>query len=123
MEFRKQHFESMLRWPSDDERIRVFKYEDIVGNEKRVFREMFSHYTLSVPEQILGGIMASHFRVEQTKDRRHVRDPSPGQWQKVFTATATEEFEKRFPGLVQGLGYEGNQTGTVAGRAQRRSEE
>ena len=51
IDFRETHFNSMKEWPTADERIRLFRYEDLIGNEKDVFKEMMSHYGVSWPEK------------------------------------------------------------------------
>ena len=47
IEFRKKHYESMLKWPDNDPRIKIFKYEDIIGNEKNVFKKISEFYVIS----------------------------------------------------------------------------
>ena len=49
IQFRRYHFDSMMKWPAHDPRIHVFRYEDTLGQEKKVFREMFEFYELSEP--------------------------------------------------------------------------
>ncbi|NOZ12494.1 MAG: sulfotransferase domain-containing protein [Acidobacteria bacterium] len=107
IQFRKHHFDSMWKWPAHDPRIRLFYYEDIMGNEKEVFRELFEFYEL--PEALIqiGLFFVGRYAVKPGRDfPRHVRDPRKGQWREYFTDTVSAYLEERHPGLISFLGYE-----------------
>jgi hypothetical protein len=107
IQFRKYHFDSMIKWPAHDPRIHVFRYEEILGQEKKVFREMFEFYKLSEPTIRLGLFFAGRFAVKPSgKVHRHVRDPRTGQWQEYFTDSVSRYLEERHPTLLSHLGYE-----------------
>lgn len=106
MDFRRHHFESMRAWPTDDERIRVFRYEDLVGNEEAVFGEMLAHFGMAWPERLVGRRLARHHRAARTSADRHIRDASAGQWRAVFTPRVSEAFTERFGDLPEVLGYD-----------------
>lgn len=105
MEFRRWHLESMTGWPAEHPDILVYRYEDVVGNEVAVFRELFAFYGLSPLERRLGIGFARHFSVRRRAADPHVRDPAVGQWRKYFTPRVRRAFDARYSGLVRLLGY------------------
>jgi hypothetical protein len=105
MEFRTHHFASMRRWP-DDPRIRMLHYESILGNEKRVFGEIFAHYGLSWPLRLYGRRLAERFKATGASARRaHIRDSRPGQWREVLTPRVAAAFDALYGDLPRVLGY------------------
>ena len=106
MEFRKHHFEALRQWPSDS-RIRVFKYERIVGDERRVFDEIFTFYQLSWRERAVGSWLAGRYAAGRRRADAHVRDPRPGQWREYFTEAVSAAFERDYGDLLDGLEYRG----------------
>ena len=112
IEFRKYHFKSMLEWPEDD-RIKVFRYEDIVGNESEVFSEILRFYECNAFERKFGVWLADRFSSKNTRKKNaHIRNSSAGQWRKYFTPKVNSYFTERYGKLIEALGYEGqNQSG------------
>lgn len=104
IEFREHHFESLRRWPSDD-RIRMFKYEHIVGHEREVFAEIFDFYELPWYERRVGVWLADWYSARRRRSDPHVRDPRPGQWRGYFTRSVAMAFERRHGDLLDRLGY------------------
>ena len=105
MEFRTFHFESMAAWPADHPDIRTFRYEDIIGNEAEIFRQLFAFYGMRPPERWLGLFLARRFALGSRGADPHVRDPSGGQWRKHFTPRVRRAFDARYAGLIRQLGY------------------
>jgi hypothetical protein len=106
MEFRRYHFESMMEWPDDDPRIRLFRYEEILGNEPAVFDAIFRFYELP----FLARRRGLHFARKLSASRRwgkygHIRDPRSGQWREHFTPALTKRFNADYGGLLEKLGY------------------
>jgi hypothetical protein len=107
MEFRKNHFDSMTQWPVDDPRIKVFRYEDIIGNELDVFGEIFSLYGLSWPEKKLGLLLAHHLSAKKRMNKtKHIRNPTTGQWKAHFTPRVERYFEEKYGQILERYGYE-----------------
>lgn len=104
IEFRKHHFDSLRQWPND-ERIRLFKYEHIVGNERAVFGEIFSFYELPWYERRAGMWLADRYAARHRRFDPHVRDPRPGQWRGYFTSSLSEAFERQHGDLLDRLEY------------------
>jgi hypothetical protein len=102
--FRRFHLESLRQWRSD-ERIRLFRYEDILGNEPAVFREIFAFYELPRYEALLGTRIAKHYAARKRGNDAHVRNPHPGQWREYFTPGALADFNARYADIVHALGY------------------
>ena len=107
MEMRANHFESMRHWPSDDPHIRVWRYEDVIGNEERVFSEIFSHYEFPWLLRLLGRRQARRTKAAKLRTSApHVRDPRPGQWRDVFPADVLAVFNERYGDVLERYGYE-----------------
>lgn len=119
LQFRRRHFESMARWPREHARVRTFRYEEILGNEVAVFRDLFAFYELPWPQRRLGAWFArrhalpSAARAQPAPDPGasaggkdpHVRDPKAGQWRALFTPRVRRAFDAEYAGLVRDLGY------------------
>lgn len=107
IEFRKHHFDSMAAWPANDERVKVFRYEDILGNEIETFRDMFEFYGMSWPTRTLGLALAKRFSAQgKSQLKSHIRNPKSGQWKERFSPRVVEYFELRHPGVIARYGYE-----------------
>jgi hypothetical protein len=109
LELRARHFDSMREWPVDDPRIRVWRYEDTLGEERRVMGEIAAHYGLAWPlrariQRNAVRFDAKHAVAEKSK---HVRNPSSGQWRGVFTPRVEQAFLERWGDLLERYGYAG----------------
>lgn len=106
LEFRRKHFESMLGWPVEDHRIKLFRYEDVLGKELAVFGEMLKFYGLSFVERWLGLFLARKFSAKQQKGRiEHIRNPTSGQWRERFTPRLKEYFNEKYTPVLEQYGY------------------
>lgn len=110
LEFRRFHFESMREWPAEHPDILLFRYEEILGNERSVFARIFEHYGLSKLERTLGDWFARRYSIQSVARKQesgdaHIRNPTAGQWRRHFTPRLREAFEERHPGLIEQLGY------------------
>lgn len=105
LEFRTLHFESMAQWPQDHPDIKVFRYEDILGRERELFRELFEFYGLSRIHGVLGRWFADRHSIGGARTDPHVRNPEPGQWRQHFTSRVRNTFDSKYAGLVRQLGY------------------
>lgn len=100
IEFRKNHFESMLAWPEQDERMLLFRYENLPGNEAKIFGEIFTFF--DQPGWLVRKAQkdAYAFRAGAKEAKKgHVRNPKSEQWRKLFTP----ELNQRFLDLYQPL--------------------
>jgi hypothetical protein len=105
LEFRAPHLESMGRWPREHPDIAVWRYEDIVGREATVFRELLGFYGVSPLERWLGLWFARRYSLGRRGADPHVRDPAAGQWREHFTPRVREAFDARYADLIRQLGY------------------
>lgn len=107
IEFRKKHFQSMSLWPMDDERIKVFRYEDIVNNELAVFDEIFNFYELSwITKKIGRHFVQSYSAKAITNSAAHIRNAKPSQWKDQFTPKVQEAFDAEFKDTLGMYGYQ-----------------
>lgn len=105
LEFRALHFESMAQWPTEHPKIATYRYEDIVGAEAAVFRELFAFYGFSPLERGLGNWFVKRYSLGRRRADPHVRNPASGQWRKHFTPRVRQAFNARHAGLLEQLGY------------------
>lgn len=106
IEFRKKHFESMMEWPEDDDRIKLYRYEDILGSEPETFEEIFTF--LNQPKWITKRAVknAKHFRAGGKEVvKGHVRNPNSQQWRKYFTPELNKKFVEQYEPLLLRHGY------------------
>lgn len=107
IEFRTNHFHSMENWPLEDPRVRCFRYEDILGKEADTFLQMLSFYGISWHERQLGRFLAYYFSANKRMGRtKHIRNPVPGQWHKVFTPRVSNYFASRYDTMLRRYGYQ-----------------
>ena len=93
LEFRKLHFESMVAWPSEHPDIVTYRYEDIIGNEEEVFRDLFEFLGLSPIERRLATWFAHRYSIRKRAADPHVRNPTSGQWRAHFTPLVKRYFD------------------------------
>jgi len=105
LEFRTRHLDSMARWPAKHPDIVTYRYEDILGNEQEVFRELFEFYGLSRFERWLGAIFAGRHSIGKRRGDPHIRNPASGQWRQFFTPRIRQVFDANYAQLVSQLGY------------------
>ena len=107
IDFRKNHFGSMMQWPVEDPRIKIFRYEDIVGNEQEIFADIFSFYGMFWLERKLGLMLVSKYSAKKiTRTKKHIRNPTAGQWKEHFTPKVSNYFEQRYGKILERYGYE-----------------
>ena len=106
IEFRRKHFESMMLWPDDNERIKTFRYETILGNEVDVFERMFEFYGLPWLDRRLGIFLAKRYTAGKQRKSKHIRNPEPNQWKKHFTPKVSDYFDARYSDLLIKLAYD-----------------
>jgi hypothetical protein len=95
----------MASWPAQHPNIVTYRYEDIVGNEAAVFRELFAFYGLVPTERWLGIWFANRYSTGRRKRDPHIRNPASGQWRQHFTPRVRQAFDAKYGGLVKQLGY------------------
>jgi hypothetical protein len=105
IEFRALHFESMALWPESHPDILTFRYENIIGHEAEVFRQLFDFYGMSLIERKLGAWLAHRYSLGRRLADPNISHPAAGQWRKHFTPRVRQAFDARYPGLVGQLGY------------------
>jgi hypothetical protein len=107
IDFRGNHFDSMRKWGDDSDILRTYKYEDIVGNERSIFEEMFNFYGFSgvETEQLISFVEL--YSIENSKEKStHIRNPKGGQWRDLFTPKVERYFNERYSEVLSRYGYE-----------------
>jgi hypothetical protein len=97
----------------DDSDVRVFKYEDLTGNNQfQEMKQLFSHCTISIPDAKLRDLLHRH-GFESTEKRQkgeedrssHRRKGEWGDWVDHFDAEVRVVWEDTVGKLPQELGY------------------
>lgn len=108
LDFRRAHFDSMTQWPMDDPRILTLHYDDIMGDERRAFDQVFSHYGIRGPRRAVGLMAARRFSASGRASRsQHIRNPRSGQWKDVLTPRVLAELDRRHPEAILRYGSRG----------------
>ena len=106
LDFRQKHYDSMRAWPDDDARVRLFRYEELVGNEAACYDAMFRFYRFGRLDRLVGRYYANRYRAARRQARSvHIRNASSGQWRQHFSPRLERLFDQRYGDLVEKLGY------------------
>lgn len=104
IEFRKFQLESLRAWKPDP-RIMIFRYEDILGNEAKIFDSLLSFYQVSAFERKMGSWLANRYAATSQTKSKHIRNAKPGQWKDHFTPKVETYFNDRYQDILADLGY------------------
>jgi len=104
IEFRKNHFESLRHWPQH-EHIKILRYEDVVNNELKAFKELFDFYEVTELEKRIGLFWAKKYSLANVSNTKHVRNAKPGQWKKYFTPKVEKYFYDKYEDIIETLSY------------------
>lgn len=106
LEFRRHHFASMRLWPISDPRIRLFKYEEIIGRESEVFGEICRFFELPFSARLAGPYYARRYRAGQKSSKStHIRNPNAGQWREYFTPRLRQKFLDSYGDILERYHY------------------
>ena len=112
MLWRQPTFRNMNRWPANDPRIRVWKYEQILDREAETMDAVAEHYGwidgAGLERRALLKERAEFWRAGggRLSWDSHVRNPQSGQWRDMFTPKVRAAFEAMCGDLPQRLGYD-----------------
>lgn len=88
-------------------------YEDFVADTAGCLMRVFELIGRKVPDETVASLVARHSfstvsgrNPGQSNQFSHLRKGMPGDWKNHFSKADGEEFERIFPGLLVGLGYE-----------------
>ncbi len=105
-EFRRNHFDTMRDWPSDSDRVRTFRYEDIMGRERETFADILAFLGLPWRARRAGaGYAHRHSAANLRKKMEHIRDATSGQWRHVLPAALVERMAAEYGDVLDRYGY------------------
>lgn len=106
IEFRKNHFESMRKWDTNNDLILLLKYEDILCNELENFSRLLDFYGFEheIKQRLLERVMKMNAQNMQGKTA-HIRNPRPGQWRDYFTEKVMKFFNERYEDIILDYAY------------------
>jgi hypothetical protein len=106
IQLRRKHLDSMRKWPQNNSRIRLFKYEDILSNEGNIFEEIFNFYELPVEIKNAAKETAKKLSASNLKGKSaHIRNPNPEQWKEHFTSKVKDYFDQNHGDLIRLYDY------------------
>jgi hypothetical protein len=106
--------ESWANNPAPDDRVAIFRYEDLIGDDQlATFERLFSHCDIALPSRRIRKLLAAnsfssmtHGRARGMEDvRSHLRKGVAGDWRNHFTRRVKETFEATVGDLPARLGY------------------
>ena len=107
IDIRANHFASMLEWPDDDNRVAVYRYEDILGNERKVMSQLADHLRLGpIRKWLIGRLAEKYSAKNQSQKTEHIRNPESAQWKKHFSPRVADYMNASHFGIIAKLGYE-----------------
>jgi hypothetical protein len=106
IELRRLHLKSMMEWPVEDDRVKLFRYEEILGDEIRTFEEIFNFFEMPMVSRVAAAHYAKRFRAGKKEAKPgHIRNASHGQWRELFTPALCEKFNEQYGDLLERYGY------------------
>jgi len=102
-----RNIRSMLAWPYGRPGIEELRYDELVGDKgAERFARAIAVWPLTDREKdLLIGLFGYFSLAGPGMSARHVRNPSPGQWQEHFTPRVEQAFREAFPDAVERLGF------------------
>lgn len=99
--------ETMVRWNYHDARFCEFSYEELISEDaSRVFLGKISNRFPQSYTNLIGALFEMFAHNGALAKRRHIRNPSSGQWRKHFTPRVSDAFNERFGEDLVRLGYD-----------------
>ena len=103
----KKNINDMLSWTFSDS-IVEFKYEDLISDQgflifRRGLEESAAFSECEI--NLLAKLFELYALDGPLSPSDHVRNPNPGQWKQYFDNDLKDEFELKFPGCIEKLGY------------------
>lgn len=111
-------FDALRSWTcrnGDDERIRVFRFEDLVGDNQRSWiRQLMSHCDIQIPDKNLDGVLnrlsfaklsGGRKKGEESKFHKY-RSGKHGNWREHFDEQVASSFYSIAGDLPSALGYD-----------------
>lgn len=105
IDFRKYHFESMRQWQEDD-RIKLFKYEDIINNQIGTFEDIANHLEIKGLNKSKFLFFAKRYALRKNSKNKHVRNPNPNQWKDYFDTDLNNYFIKNYGDILERYDYD-----------------
>jgi hypothetical protein len=108
---------ALRSWQHDrggDERLRLFRYEDLTGDDQfAAWEQLVRHCDIRIPAAQLRAVLSDNAFSKMTKGRErgtedvnaHLRKGVPGDWKNHFTPAVEKKFREATGTLVEELGY------------------
>ena len=106
----------MAKWDYGNSQIYEIKYEEMILDEEKVFREMFKHYGFHEDAVNIAVGIADKFsfknkskrKFKLSKGKSHLRSGRAKQWESIFEDVHKQRFKELYGDLLIKLGYEEN---------------
>lgn len=106
-------FHHMREWDYDDDRILELRYEDVFGDDEKLWNDLMTHWGMQGQNLERGveiGVFHSFKNVKSRAaargiEKKHLATGTPLQWKEKFTPALTELIEAEAGDLITKLGY------------------
>lgn len=108
MIFRRDAFEQMGRWNYRNPSVLELRYEQVIGNEAKAFRQLFEHYRFQRRLLERGVQVAEELRLANLPkgEGKHLRNGETKQWKTELPPQVQQVFKQAHGTLLIQLGYE-----------------
>lgn len=104
----------MIDWDYNNPRMYEIRYEDILQDEPRIMREMFTHYGFHPAAVEAACQIAEKYTFKRMSPggsgTSHLRSGRSEEWKEHFGPAHRALFKELYPGVVSGLKYEADET-------------
>jgi hypothetical protein len=107
-------FQAQLSWMNaGGTRSRIFRYEDLAGNQRAFLRSILEFLGVSIPEEEFHALCRAHSfeansggrSIGQSDLGSHYRMGTAGDWRNYFDRTVIAHFRETTADLLESLGY------------------
>ena len=104
----KDTINEMMKWNYNNDNILEVKYEDLLIKHNEMFRNIFRHYNFNddAVENCLNIVNMYNFETMKQSNDKHLRKGVSGDWKNHFSDKLKNEYKMRYPGVLELLGYE-----------------
>lgn len=105
----RETIDELINWDYRNNKFLEIKYEDLLTKQNDLFRKIFHHYNFGDDAvakclDIVGNY--SFNKMKHQSNTKHLRKGVSGDWKNHFSSELITEFKKKFPGVLEFLGYE-----------------
>lgn len=105
IDFRSKMLNSMMKWTDYHNKIKLYKYEDFMSNEKKVMNDLFKFHEIAYYERKMLVFLAEKFSAKNAKGYKHIRNVKYNQWKEYFTPKIEKYFNDNYLDVLKKYDY------------------